>query len=561
MQIIKSILKLSGDAAVSDDYGEKSDYPEVKIGIAAALELDLRSDSTHEDTGKVLPYSFEELSGADSFYLCLDGDWDHATQPKLFKTTGITLYQDDNGNTIFRAELPETATPTLLAAVAKSKSLTLTAEFCGYKAEDGVAKAVFAWDFSLVLKNRIFVGDEVPEEVSSDPEYLTAVQVMALITDATQSETPGPDGDSAYEVAVANGFAGTEAEWLASLEGDEGGDGASAYALAVANGYDGTVAEWLTDLEGTTAYEIAVEEGYGGTKSEWLESLNGEDGKGLEFDATGTLTEKALYDDKPAGFKFAATVVDSVAKKTTLYVYAKNSDDLGDWCENPVVIVFYAATSATITSIAPVEFAAPGESDNNYLFFSLSDYPNAHITNVVIDTDDGELVLPYYSDQGVRKVLRKNNIIYIYFGANMPEYSTGRVYLSQMVGTNAVGDAITTGTMYYGYVQDAEMTSISEITADMLTQSTMTSATAGMLEKQSIGVVPAGAWVAVLAPVGYVATKFDGVSEQIPFDEDNGAPGTGANGTEIELDGVTYKLYGEFQLTNSEKFIYIDGEV
>lgn len=31
---------------------------------------------------------------------------------------------------------------------------------------------------------------------------------------------PGPNGLSAYEVAVENGFEGTEEEWLASLEGD-----------------------------------------------------------------------------------------------------------------------------------------------------------------------------------------------------------------------------------------------------------------------------------------------------------------------------------------------------
>jgi hypothetical protein len=32
----------------------------------------------------------------------------------------------------------------------------------------------------------------------------------------------GADGASAYEIAVANGFAGTEVEWLASLEGEPG---------------------------------------------------------------------------------------------------------------------------------------------------------------------------------------------------------------------------------------------------------------------------------------------------------------------------------------------------
>lgn len=32
----------------------------------------------------------------------------------------------------------------------------------------------------------------------------------------------GPGGPSAYEVAVANGFIGTEEEWLASLRGPPG---------------------------------------------------------------------------------------------------------------------------------------------------------------------------------------------------------------------------------------------------------------------------------------------------------------------------------------------------
>jgi hypothetical protein len=36
----------------------------------------------------------------------------------------------------------------------------------------------------------------------------------------------GADGASAYEVAVANGFVGTEVEWLASLVGPAGADGA-----------------------------------------------------------------------------------------------------------------------------------------------------------------------------------------------------------------------------------------------------------------------------------------------------------------------------------------------
>ena len=61
-------------------------------------------------------------------------------------------------------------------------------------------------------------------------------------------------GLSAYDIAVANGFVGTEAAWLASLKGERGSkgeqgvQGASAFELAQANGFQGTEAEWLDSL-------------------------------------------------------------------------------------------------------------------------------------------------------------------------------------------------------------------------------------------------------------------------------------------------------------------------
>ena len=116
----------------------------------------------------------------------------------------------------------------------------------------------------------------------------------------------GDDGLSAYEIAVNNGFIGTEVQWLASLEGADGADGEtgptgpagadgatgadgdSAYQIAVNNGFVGTEAEWLASLQGTdgvdgtagtagtdgaSAYQIAVNNGFSGTESEWLTSL------------------------------------------------------------------------------------------------------------------------------------------------------------------------------------------------------------------------------------------------------------------------------------------------
>lgn len=54
-------------------------------------------------------------------------------------------------------------------------------------------------------------------------------------------------GKSAYTIAVQNGFAGTEEDWLKSLQGN---NGASAYEIALQNGFIGTEADWLKSLVG-----------------------------------------------------------------------------------------------------------------------------------------------------------------------------------------------------------------------------------------------------------------------------------------------------------------------
>ena len=53
----------------------------------------------------------------------------------------------------------------------------------------------------------------------------------------------------------------------------------TAYAIAVAHGFRGSEEEWLASLRGApgkSAYEVAVECGYTGTKEEWLETLKGQ---------------------------------------------------------------------------------------------------------------------------------------------------------------------------------------------------------------------------------------------------------------------------------------------
>nr|MBP8762214.1 hypothetical protein [Acetoanaerobium sp.] len=84
----------------------------------------------------------------------------------------------------------------------------------------------------------------------------------------------GKDGLSAYEVAVANGFVGNEAAWLLSLKGADGADGAD--GAPGANGSNGT--NGADGADGLSAYEVAVANGFIGTEAAWLLSLKGADG-------------------------------------------------------------------------------------------------------------------------------------------------------------------------------------------------------------------------------------------------------------------------------------------
>lgn len=63
----------------------------------------------------------------------------------------------------------------------------------------------------------------------------------------------GRDGKSAYEIAIANGYDGNEAQWLASLkgrDGEPGRNGASAYDIAGGDLNFSSVSEWLKSLKG-----------------------------------------------------------------------------------------------------------------------------------------------------------------------------------------------------------------------------------------------------------------------------------------------------------------------
>ena len=94
----------------------------------------------------------------------------------------------------------------------------------------------------------------------------------------------GSDGKSAYQIAVEQGYQGSESDWLSSLKGDKGEKGNTG---AKGNpGQDGT--------DGKSAYAIAVEHGYEDSEEKWLLSLKGEKGDTGERGEKGNTGDRGL---------------------------------------------------------------------------------------------------------------------------------------------------------------------------------------------------------------------------------------------------------------------------
>ena len=554
MQILKNILMISGgSSSITDAYGSSMSAPEIKIGIAYTIDLDLRIANANGDNSLLAPYPYSELSAATGFYLAIDGDWNHATTPKLFVTSGISLYQDTDGFTHLRAVLPNTAQQGILNAVASNKSVSLTCEIGGYAASGSAADAVFAFDFSLTIRNRVYIGEEVPEAVENDPEYLISSQIQALIAEyfaaglSIGTVTSGTTASASISGSVPNqtlnlvlpkGDPGTPGE--DGDDGDDGNDGLTPYI-------DPETKHWKI---GSLDTEVCAE------------GKKGDRGEGLNFDASGTIAEKALYDDEDAGFKFAATVVDSTAKTTTLYIWTKLSSASADWSD-ALTFVFYSSGSVA-TILEPIEFDPPAAGAVvEYYQVSLANYPNACVCQVALDTADGELILPYYSDLGVKKILKIGTECYIYFGANIPAYTKGRIYLSQFVtasesGSASTGSGSSSGwaeAIYYGYIpaeSASSLNTVADITQAMI-DAAITAGTVTRVEANSLSqsvTVPQYGWLFVALQVNsaLAAKKDDGFGSKVDFAETNGTTGTSA---------TTLKFYGEFSLVAATHTVYV----
>lgn len=249
----------------------------------------------------------------------------------------------------------------------------------GYDAENTEGLRATTVPVTLNIRQSGFVGDDDNSPIPPTPDLYT--QLLQKISDAEK----GKDGKSAYEIAVENGFVGTEIEWLESLKGADGkngvdgapgqdgidgkngadgqdgangSDGKSAYEIAVANGFTGTEFEWLVSLKGSdgkdgvngkdgadgqdgingadgkSAYIIAIEHGFTGTETEWLASLKGADGKDApEVDLSNYATKDQLQ-KLEENAEYLEELIKSAVSISYTVLFESGTDALTTYGEN-----------------------------------------------------------------------------------------------------------------------------------------------------------------------------------------------------------------------------------
>jgi hypothetical protein len=201
---VKSIIKISGgEASFVDTYGQAAAPPGITFGVITRLILDLR-DEDDRNGQELPPIPLAALADCDSYYIAIDNDWSQETVPKLTRTSGISVVEED-GRTLLKAELPNTAAvPALAEAIEQSaaKSITLHCEVGGVKAGVG---DVFAYSFDLIIRNRVWLPDGSPEDLPSDPDYLNTAQVTALINATVAEALEDIQGDPGPPPTIAIG--------------------------------------------------------------------------------------------------------------------------------------------------------------------------------------------------------------------------------------------------------------------------------------------------------------------------------------------------------------------
>lgn len=188
----------------------------------------------------------------------------------------------------------------------------------GDQGDPGTSAAV------VVLKGAVATEQDLPAGAAVSDAYLIGTQLYVWIGDswANVGNVVGPQG--------LKGDKGDRGD-----QGVKGDVGLSAYQLAMALGFVGSQEEWMASLvgpDGRTAYEIAVAHGFVGSETEWVASLKGEDGIQGPRGLPGTGLKISGKVDTPAQLPGTAAEDECWVVDRNVYCYIDSAwVDLGLW--------------------------------------------------------------------------------------------------------------------------------------------------------------------------------------------------------------------------------------
>ena len=390
----------------------------------------------YEGTREVLFVTFYEgstpfaLTDGDTFKVNLDSNFLH-TDNLMAQSTNVEVSDGPAGEATVRIDFRSSSFSDKLAGKEK---ITAWLEILLYRAGTETPIVLLQTEVNA----HALVGDYESAAPVAVENYYTKTQIDALFRAGLEfqysvdGETWDATAQTGYYMRFRNAALGGEWSDPVRFRGEDGQDGR--------DGQDGQNGQNGQDGR----------DGQDGQNGQ--DGRDGQDGTDLDWDAAGVPAELSLYDDQPAGFRFAATEIDYAERCTTIWIYKKASDATADWLD-PLVIKRWSEKGRDGTNAAlipPQEFEAP-ENGESVLSVSLGDNTAATIAAVCIDTPDGELRLPYASARGILSIVtnRTAKTTRITFGASVPEYSTGRIYFAQGVSyVYDVTDAPADGKIY-----------------------------------------------------------------------------------------------------------------
>lgn len=161
---------------------------------------------------------------------------------------------------------------------------------------------------------------------SNSFKKITALILCLVFLMPSLASCMAESGESAYDIAVKNGFVGSEQEWLASLKGADGSDGK--------DGTDGKDGEDFSLLNASfeTLYAAAVKQGYTGTAEEYKRDVLGIDGadalvQTINNAALSAVSVISYFNYRTQGSSFSSTSKGGSAASGFIYKLDKEKGD------------------------------------------------------------------------------------------------------------------------------------------------------------------------------------------------------------------------------------------